>query len=79
MHRFCRHACLGLATVGVALFVGACSKETSRKDMGAPPPGAIGQNDPRWRGIPEETGDEKGIMTKKVFVKPNKAPAAPSK
>lgn len=54
------------------LFACSCSKQPDvSARLGGSPPGAIGQNDPRWKGIPEEYGDERGaIFSKKKYVKP---------
>ena len=76
MHRFWRFARLGPVAVVFPLLVCSCDKEPPRK-LGEPPPGAIGQNDPRWKGIPEEVGNEKGIFSKKIYRKPEKPQPAP--
>src|SRR5262249_48905798 len=71
MHRFWNFARLGLPAILLPLCICSCSEEPPRK-LGDPPPGAIGQNDPRWRGIPDEVGNEKGIFHKKIYRKPDK-------
>lgn len=75
MRQFWTRTRPGLMALLFPLLVCACSRELDPKDrLGTPaPPGVIGQNDPRWKGIPEESGDEKGgILSKKVYRKPDK-------
>jgi hypothetical protein len=54
----------------LTLFVSACGWEEPprRNPADLDPPGVITHKDPRWRGIPEEVGDEKGaIFSKKIY------------
>ena len=59
----------GLLAGVLALFVGACGQEEPRRNPAdLDPPGVITHKDPRWKGIPEEIGDEKGAMfSKKIY------------
>ena len=68
MQRFLTRVCLGAATVAVPLSMCSCRDEPERK-LGDAPPGAIGMNDPRWKGVPEEVGNERGMMNKKIYRK----------
>ncbi len=63
----------GTAAVVFSILACSCRKEpdVSERLGGPPPAGAIGQKDPRWKGIPEEYGDEKGaIFSKKKYSRP---------
>jgi hypothetical protein len=76
MQRLWMSVRLVLLAMVFPLLVCSCGKEEPKK-LGESPPGHIGQNDPRWKGIPEETGDARGIYSKKTWVKPNKTQKAP--
>ena len=79
MQRLLKSLCLGCLAVMVPILASACSEKPQRTGGDASPPGAIGQKDPRWKGIPEEEGDERGIMRKKVYVKPGRSPSGTGK
>jgi hypothetical protein len=53
----------------LTLFIFACGREEPRRNPAdLDPPGVITHKDPRWKGIPEEVGDEKGAtFSKKVY------------
>jgi hypothetical protein len=72
LHRFGIRVRLGLAVFVFPLFLCSCSEKPAPVKHDAPP-GLIGQNDPRWKGIPEEVSDGKGSYIKKIYRKPGKA------
>jgi hypothetical protein len=69
----------GLMALVLPLFVLACGKEEPRRNPAdLDPPGVITHKDPRWKGIPEEVGDEKGgQFNKKIYPNEKKAKGKP--
>jgi hypothetical protein len=75
MRRLWLRAGVGLLAATLPVFVCGCGKQEPPRKV-EHPTGVIDERDPRWKGIPEEIGDERGIMTKKIYPKDKKQPAA---